>query len=170
MGQVQAANRCSHLKREARYRGSAPRRAYRLAEGEPVIKCPSPLKALKYAYDHSCYCACSDEYQHLMTDSPRANIALLDESGGARRRLRPVARAACHPGVTRDGGVVEDAAEAEARDPVHGGSAVRVLQRRHLRRLAVRLLHCPGRKPSFWAPMIQKRHTKPLYCGNSEGT
>jgi hypothetical protein len=26
-----------------------------LAEGEPVIKCPSPLNVLKGTYEHSCY-------------------------------------------------------------------------------------------------------------------
>jgi hypothetical protein len=39
--------------------------------GESVITCPSPLNVLKYTYDHSCYGARSDEYQHLMPASPR---------------------------------------------------------------------------------------------------
>ena len=45
-----------------------------LAVGGSVIKCPSPRNDLKdyNMYDHSCYCARSDEYQHLMTDSPTA--------------------------------------------------------------------------------------------------
>ena len=43
-----------------------------LAEGESIIKGPSPLNAVKDTYDHGCYCACSDEHQHLMTDSPTA--------------------------------------------------------------------------------------------------
>jgi hypothetical protein len=47
-----------------------------LAAGESVIKCPSPLNVLKDTYDHSCYGARSDEYQHLMIDSPTANAAL----------------------------------------------------------------------------------------------
>jgi hypothetical protein len=43
-----------------------------LATGGAVIKCPSPLNVLKDIYDHSCYWARSDEYQHLMTDLPWA--------------------------------------------------------------------------------------------------
>ena len=43
-----------------------------LAGGESVIQCPSSLNVLKATYDHSCYLARSDEYQHLMTDSPAA--------------------------------------------------------------------------------------------------
>jgi hypothetical protein len=49
------------------------------APGEYAIKCPSPLNVLKDTYDHSWYCARSDEYQHLMTDSPGAR-----RPGGAR--------------------------------------------------------------------------------------
>jgi hypothetical protein len=52
-------------------------RGPRVARGESVIKCSSPLNVLKEhrdnSYDHSCYRERSDEYQRLMTDSPRAN-------------------------------------------------------------------------------------------------
>ena len=52
---------------------TATRSGCALAGGESVIKCPSPLNVLKYIYDHSCYSARSDEYQHLMTDLPVAS-------------------------------------------------------------------------------------------------
>jgi hypothetical protein len=43
--------------------------------GGSVIKCPSSLNVLKDAYNHSCYRARSYEYNHVVTDSPRANPA-----------------------------------------------------------------------------------------------
>jgi hypothetical protein len=43
-----------------------------VAAGEPVIKCPSPPNFIEDTYDPICYRARSDEYHHLMTDSPRA--------------------------------------------------------------------------------------------------
>ena len=46
-----------------------------LATGGTVIKFPSPLNVLKDTYDHICYWARSDEYQHLMTDSPAARLS-----------------------------------------------------------------------------------------------
>ena len=38
-----------------------------LALGVKVMKCPSLSNVLKDTYDHSCYRARADEYQHLMT-------------------------------------------------------------------------------------------------------
>jgi hypothetical protein len=52
-----------------------------LATGESVIECPSPLNVLKDTYDHSCYSACSDKCQHLMTDSPTARRGARSTSG-----------------------------------------------------------------------------------------
>ena len=43
-----------------------------IAPGESVIKYTSPLNVLKDTYDYSCCLARSDEYNHLMTDSPWA--------------------------------------------------------------------------------------------------
>ena len=63
-----AAQLCSGVDEEGR-RVALPA----LAEGESAIKGPSPLNVLKDAYEHSCYRARSDEYQHLMTDSPMAS-------------------------------------------------------------------------------------------------
>jgi hypothetical protein len=54
--------------------------------GESVIKCPSPLNALKATHGRSWYWARSDYYQHLMTDPPRAI------PGDALRRRRRVLR------------------------------------------------------------------------------
>ena len=47
--------------------------ALRAAIGGGAIKRPSPLSALKDAYDHSCYCARSEEYRHGMTPRPMAS-------------------------------------------------------------------------------------------------
>jgi hypothetical protein len=41
-----------------------------LAVGGTGIECPSTLNVLKDTYDHSCYWALSDEWQHLMAGSP----------------------------------------------------------------------------------------------------
>ena len=41
-----------------------------------VVKRPSPLSVRKDTYDHSFYWARSDEYKHVMTDSPRARSEL----------------------------------------------------------------------------------------------
>ena len=62
----------------------------RLATGESVIKCPSPLNVLKATHDHSCYWARSDEYQRLMIDSLRAT---------ARPAAGRSATRAPHPGI-----------------------------------------------------------------------
>ena len=44
-----------------------------IAAGGKVIKCRYPLDVIKYTYDHSCYLARWDEYQHFMTLPPTAN-------------------------------------------------------------------------------------------------
>ena len=41
-------------------------------DGAHLVSCPSSLNVLKDTYDYSCYLAHSDEYRHLMTDSPTA--------------------------------------------------------------------------------------------------
>ena len=43
-----------------------------VAQGESIIKFSSSLNVVKDTYDHSCDGAHSDEYQHVMTDSPVA--------------------------------------------------------------------------------------------------
>ena len=42
------------------------------ATGESVVTRPSPLNAPKATYDHDCYSARPDGYQHLMPDAPTA--------------------------------------------------------------------------------------------------
>ena len=69
--------------------GPSWRRRRRIAQGESVIKCPPPLNVLKDAYDHSCCLALSDEYCHLMTDSPGARRRRGARRSSARRRARP---------------------------------------------------------------------------------
>ena len=52
-----------------------------IAEGESVIKYKSPLNVLKDTYDYSCCLARSYEYNHLMTDSPGARVAVEQARG-----------------------------------------------------------------------------------------
>jgi hypothetical protein len=56
--------------RASRRRAPSPCRPAGLAEGESVIKYKSSLNVLKDTYDHSCCLARSDEYNHLLADSP----------------------------------------------------------------------------------------------------
>ena len=60
---------------------ASTRTAVALAWGESVLKRPYPLNVFGDAYDHSCYCARSDEYRYLMTGSPRARSHLVTGSG-----------------------------------------------------------------------------------------
>jgi hypothetical protein len=55
--------------------------------GESVIKYSSPLNVLKDTYDHICYWARSDEYQHSITDSPTARLEVLGRLGPSVRAL-----------------------------------------------------------------------------------
>ena len=75
---------------EAERPGVVDHRA-RVATGESVIKCPFPLNVLKdtlETYDHRCYLARSDEYQHFMTDSPSARPGATPRSRPATTRPR----------------------------------------------------------------------------------
>ena len=78
--------------------GWYPPMVHRLAPGAQVCSrgrvchyVPISLNVLKEIYDHSCYRARSDEYQHLMTDLPTRRSGLGKTGRSAGGRMAPVA-------------------------------------------------------------------------------
>jgi hypothetical protein len=119
---------------ECRLRDRHVADAPRLAEGGPVIKYKSSLNVLEDIHGHSCYRARSDEYWHLMADSPGASPRLQHPERDLRDVLRHGARGLVEHGPPRRNWPAQPGGPNEA-----GRKALRI---RHMRGMEV----C-GRRP-----------------------